>query len=940
MTHRLLFGLTTAVALLAGTASPEIMRADLDALLDSSVHGWRWKLGEMTGAEAADFDDTAWERVDIGFKWWPHDSTGWFRVAIVIPEEINGIPVQGAAVRLRLGVDNQAEAYVNGVLQQQFLWAGGDIVLTEKAHPGDKVTVALHAANGPGYGSLYQAYLVSETAEPMADAVRDLLKDFDAAVSDAACVPVEEADHWVSLIRDAMQALDMEAYKAADTQTFLASADAARGILLSDLQQASALLDQTAQLAAMLRQRIDVGAALGFQLIYDRADLRVIESFLEYVRQDSADPVTRHKIRALKTAAFLERLSRQAMDHSANVLEGKSPDLKAPSYSTGSLVIRDGAFWQGNRPVFFTGVGHFDQVRQDIPILNEYGLNMVQFEMGPNTALPNPETVDYAAIEDRVAQWLDRAAEHNVAVNLLISPHYFPQWARDSDPAHARCGSGFLKYCIEAPSTREVMEKWLDALMTFISGRRALHSICLSNEPQYKGQCEYDRALFRDWLLARHGTLDNINAFYGAGFASTEDIAIPKDATASYALFFDWCRFNQERFLEFHKMLRERVHRYIPKLPVHAKVMSLAFEDPGQFEQGINFEDFNCLDRIAGNDCGYKFVGEQPGPYKADWLAVAMNYTLQHCTAPDSPIFNSENHLIADGEPRYIPGEHIRAALWQQALHGQCATAVWVWDRGQDGDLAENILTRADCVRALGHIGLDLNRLAVEVHALQRAQGPFALFYSYSSLLPSSDYTDEAKAAFEGAYFTDAVCDVITERQAAQGKLAQYKLVIVPRAGYAPDAVVQGFNDYIAQGGTVMTVGACFTHDEYARPRVSALVQSGEGRLIAYPDPLSPEAYRGILDRLLDAAQCPRPVRVTGAYGEPVWGVNLRAVKHEGRWLVSLLDLTHAERVVSLRMDAPVQRMVNLFDQTEVTAPLTLAPLEPVLLSVESDEKR
>jgi hypothetical protein len=361
--------------------------------------------------------------------------------------------------------------------------------------------------------------------------------------------------------------------------------------------------------------------------------------------------------------------------------------------------------------------------------------------------------------------------------------------------------------------------------------------------------------------------------------------------------------------------------------------MSQAFEDPGRFEVGIDYERFPQLDRIAGNDGGTAFVSERRGEYACEWQTMALNYTLQHSVAPDRPIFNSENHIIGDGDARYIPESYIRTAYWQEAVHGQGATTTWVWDRGQSGDLAENILTRADCVRALGRVALDLQRLAPEVYALSRAPAQSAILYAYSSLLPSKAYYDEVRSAFEGAYFTDAVTDFVTERQIESGKLAHYTLLVVPLASHAPDAVVQALNDFIARGGTVMTVGQCFTHDEYGRDRKQALIASGRGRLVAFPAPLSPRAYRDILDRLLDQAGAARRVRIEGAHGEPAWGVNVRAVESDGRLLVDLLNLTREPRQVQLVTNPSVTRALNLIDGKEIQFPFTLPSLEPTLLA-------
>src|SRR5262245_34587811 len=101
----------------------EITPKQLETWLDSTVHHWRWHLGEVPGVERPDFDDSKWQSVNPGFKWWPHDSTGWFRTRIFIPEKINGIPIDGGTVRMKVGVDNAAQAYVNGVFKQDFEWS-------------------------------------------------------------------------------------------------------------------------------------------------------------------------------------------------------------------------------------------------------------------------------------------------------------------------------------------------------------------------------------------------------------------------------------------------------------------------------------------------------------------------------------------------------------------------------------------------------------------------------------------------------------------------------------------------------------------------------------------------------------------------------------------------------------------------------------------------
>ena len=135
-----------------------------------------------------------------------------------------------------------------------------------------------------------------------------------------------------------------------------------------------------------------------------------------------------------------------------------------------------------------------------------------------------------------------------------------------------------------------------------------------------------------------------------------------------------------------------------------------------------------------------------------------------------------------------------------------------------------------------------------------------------------------------------------------------------------------------------MTVGPCFTHDEYGRPRNHRLFQSGRGRLLAHSDTLTSGAYRDVIDRVVEQAGSVRAVRIEGAHGEPLWGVNLRAVEHNGKLLVSILNLSRETREVRLLTRSATMHAFDLIAGKEIESPLTITPLEPVLLSLNTRE--
>jgi gluconolactonase len=117
-------------------------------------------------AGAADFDDSAWEPIDLsaspGLE--QRRSTGklafeWYRIKVTIPEKIGGLDPTGSTVVFEIVVDDYAEIWVDGKLPRVLGQSGGPLVqgfnapnrviLTHDARPGRQFQLAILGANGP-----------------------------------------------------------------------------------------------------------------------------------------------------------------------------------------------------------------------------------------------------------------------------------------------------------------------------------------------------------------------------------------------------------------------------------------------------------------------------------------------------------------------------------------------------------------------------------------------------------------------------------------------------------------------------------------------------------------------------------------------------------------------------------------------------------------------
>ncbi len=114
-------------------------------------------------AGALDFDDRSWETV-APESLEDRRGTGrlsfeWYRIALTIPERVGSFSTAGSTAVFEIVVDDYAEVWVDGKLPQVLGQAGGHlikgwnapnrVVLGRDLHPGQRIQVAVFAANGP-----------------------------------------------------------------------------------------------------------------------------------------------------------------------------------------------------------------------------------------------------------------------------------------------------------------------------------------------------------------------------------------------------------------------------------------------------------------------------------------------------------------------------------------------------------------------------------------------------------------------------------------------------------------------------------------------------------------------------------------------------------------------------------------------------------------------
>ena len=108
-----------------------------------------------TAARLADYDDTGWavcpnirESLSTGFTF------AWYRIAVELPQRVEGVEVAGARVFFETNVDNYGEVWIDGQIDRSTavivgINASQRVEVSASAVPGSRHVIACLVANGP-----------------------------------------------------------------------------------------------------------------------------------------------------------------------------------------------------------------------------------------------------------------------------------------------------------------------------------------------------------------------------------------------------------------------------------------------------------------------------------------------------------------------------------------------------------------------------------------------------------------------------------------------------------------------------------------------------------------------------------------------------------------------------------------------------------------------
>ena len=691
----------------------------------------------------------------------------------------------------------------------------------------------------------------------------------------------------------------------------------------------------TGEKADLLRQQLTFlaeaqrrfAAAASNPAVMKSRDLRMLKAILErqiamhhanLTAQQSAESLEYR----LKTGEVITREIGLVLESLETALKQPPPENPAAEAAESTL-----------QP--FIGYGHFEQVIRDLDYLPEVAANLIQIEIGPRHVFPeagfqNPSDEVY---RNRLETAFRSARKNDVKIALLLSPHYHPEWWLKAHPELAQA-NGMYQYDVNTPESREMVERFLDWILPKLRDgncRDVLHSIVLANEPVWRGAKWSDartRGEFADWLRQEFGTAAAFNAVSGKRFADFDAVlaATPADPAVNYA----FQRFRRESFAAFHRMIADKVKTYLPGMPVSVKIMMADLLTPAGVDDAVDPELFADFSDYNGND-NYMMYGE--GQFVSNWIQTQLGHDLQYSLKPVR-ILNSENHMIRDGEMRFIPPEHIYTAIFEQLLQGAGGIVSWVWARNdyavhQRNDAVDGcIFHRPAAIAAHGRAALDGVRLAGAIAQFVEAPPEIALVYSPSSHIQNpGDYTTTLRNTFTALAFTGRKTGFISEKQLAAGKFGKLKAIVLTDVTHLDAKAAAALAKFAEQSGKLFLVGAPPAFDSWGNPLKLRLAGEQVKNNLALD-----ESTRFWREKLADLLPLPFMLEAVGETGTT--GVFFRAVSvADGEWLVNIVNYNRESR--RLRLSGP-GAIEDLIGGGEFAPEFTLPPLKPLLLRIRT----
>ncbi len=541
---------------------------------------------------------------------------------------------------------------------------------------------------------------------------------------------------------------------------------------------------------------------------------------------------------------------------------------------------------------------------------------------------------------------LEDAEKNNIAVSVLISPHYFFDLITKEYNIEAK--GGFFNYNINAPIAREILEQYVRQIIPVIKNYKSVTNICITNEPQFFSDSAESFYLepWREYLKETYGgDINNLNSKWNTDYTSFDECDF-RGYIGNPVKFYDYKMFNDHVLADFHIWLGKLVQELAPGIPVHSKIMNYIGDGPrGLSNNGTNYlynyEAYN----INGCDA-VNYIDNNEGIHEKNiWYDYMMSYR-------DGPVINSEDHITSDRNVDYRrdAADYMSQDIYQGGIHGRCMSQIWVWERYYEGksstDFIGSVLYRPDAVAKIGKASLDLNRLAYEIVALQNEIPEVGIVYSDADIILKPETVKASYEAYAASLYNGKIVRFITDLNPAA--MQTYKLVIVPGTRHISAEMLNELSEYVTNGGKVIVMGkdadiltmnkTSDTHDKNVVDHIinNSVVIDYKGTESSVLGIQPPEICKVVRDELINAGAYYISV-IDTATGEPAYGIEYNIGVNDDKVIVNLSNCEETKNVKVYLGDKPVTESLELRSGETLGEVITAKQYVPITLEIDTD---
>lgn len=573
-------------------------------------------------------------------------------------------------------------------------------------------------------------------------------------------------------------------------------------------------------------------------------------------------------------------------------------------------------------------------------------------------------------------------SDNNVGF-LLYWNMGIPEWVEKKEPDVRKGRSLFTGYDIDNPLVKEVWGKIVRKTGELTQGKKVTQlGYILSNEPhwyseignwRYKYQemnaiSSYTLKKFRDWLSVKYnnqiGILNNNWKSSYDGFNSVE-FEIPMDTLLrGTPPWYDWCRFNMDRGLEWFTFIQNELQTANPDADTHIKIMPKSITEHER-SHGIDLEALTELTTMIGDDAkttgGRGLRTNHPEKWEAKyayyWDELALSYDFMESVAPDKIHINSEAHFLSTSQWRdlHTSPDYVRSSYWLGTLHGMDVSISWFWARDADGspeDRLEGDLDFFDpalagsyagsanmqpqTVNEVAQVYMDMNSYSEEIMALRKQRRPVRLFYTETTAINKKSYVEEQLELYEALYFEGFPIGYATEKIIKNQDNSQWDVIVVHKTPFATDAEFDALQAYLNNGGTLIVDKNSLTKNEYGQLRNRNLEQ-GNGQILLMEEDAPLDIIKNKALEVI--AENTHEVELTESNGATFKGCTWRVVKKaDSDFLMTVLNLgkNSAKLQVGLK-NGKNASCTNMLTGQELGAEFELKSKGVLLLEVKEE---